>query len=169
MTNDEAKFILNAYRPNGRDASDTLFAAALEQVKRDPALAAWFAREQAHGAVVGAKLRELAPPAGLRDAILAGARASGAEPAPAARRAGIPWWAAAAAGLVLGVSAVVWRASRSDYSDTLVAFAVDDTAHARHGGHGAAAGALQLQLSQPTTRLGSGLPVDSLTRPAHTP
>jgi len=36
MNNQEAKFILAAYRPGGQDASDPLFAEALEQVRRDP-------------------------------------------------------------------------------------------------------------------------------------
>ena len=59
MNNTEAKFILNAYRPNGRDAGDATFRAALDQAKSDPALGAWFAREQAHGIAVAAKLREI--------------------------------------------------------------------------------------------------------------
>jgi anti-sigma factor RsiW len=158
MTNDEAKFILNAYRPNGRDATDSTFGAALEQAKRDPSLGAWFAREQAHASAISAKLREVAPPAGLRDAILAGSRASGA--APTAKRAWIAWVGAAAALLVLGISITLWRSPRNESVDTLTKFALDDTAHARHGGHGPATTALQLQLSQPTTHLASGLPVD---------
>src|SRR5206468_40161 len=80
MNNTEAKFILNAYRPNGRDATDATFAAALQQAKADPALGAWFAREQSHGAAVAAKLRAIVPPAGLREAILAGGRVSGENP-----------------------------------------------------------------------------------------
>ena len=74
MNNSEAKFILNAYRPGGRDADDATFGAALAQARNDPALGAWLVREQAHGAAVAAKLRVVAPPAGLREAILTGAR-----------------------------------------------------------------------------------------------
>ena len=40
------------------------------------------------------------------------------------------------------------------------AFALDDTAHGKHGGHGEAMGALQVMLSQPTTHLSARLPVD---------
>ncbi len=77
MNNQEAKFVLGAYRPGGQDAGDPAMAQALEQAKNDPALGAWFAREQAHDAAVTAKLREVTPPAGLRAAILTGAKVSG--------------------------------------------------------------------------------------------
>ena len=56
MNNTEAKFILNAYRPNGRDAGDPAMTAALAQAASDPALGAWFAREQTHGHAIAAKL-----------------------------------------------------------------------------------------------------------------
>ena len=49
MTNERAKFVLGAYRPNGADAKDPMFAEALEQAKRDPNLAAWFAALTAAG------------------------------------------------------------------------------------------------------------------------
>ena len=39
MTNERAKFVLGAYRPNGADAKDPTFAEALEQAKHDPNLA----------------------------------------------------------------------------------------------------------------------------------
>lgn len=111
MSNDEAKFLLCAYRPGGHDSADPEMTAALEQVRRDPALAAWFAREQAHGAAVTAKLREISPPAGLRDRILAGARASRESRTPHAwwrRRA---WLAAAATVAVLLTLTAIWRLS----------------------------------------------------------
>ena len=48
MNNQEAKLILQAYRPGGRDTFDPLFAEALEQARRDPELQKWFAeRKQA--------------------------------------------------------------------------------------------------------------------------
>lgn len=102
MSNQEAKFLLSAYRPNGHDAGDPALAAALAQARGDPALALWLEREQAHGAVVAAKLRQMAPPPGLREAILSGARAS----RPARRRQPV-WWAAAAA-VVLFLSLGAW-------------------------------------------------------------
>ena len=42
MNNQEAKFILGAYRPGGRDAVDPMFSEALAQAGRDPELRAWF-------------------------------------------------------------------------------------------------------------------------------
>jgi len=107
MNNDEAKFVLRAYRPGGGDAGDPALAAALEQAKKDPALAAWFEREQAHAAIVATKLRLIAPPAGLRDAILAGARAG---TAAGRRRHGWrrPAWLAMAAAMAVLFSVAAW-------------------------------------------------------------
>lgn len=165
MNNTEAKFILNAYRPNGQDAKDATFCAALEQAKTDPALAAWFAREQAHGAAVVAKLREVAPPTGLRDAILTGGRMSGGnittQPSPRARWAQPVWLAAAAAvALLLTVSVMLWP-KRVAGEAPLAAFALADALEpSQHGGHGEMTGALQATLSNSTTKLTSGLPLD---------
>lgn len=75
MKNEEAKFLLHAYRPSGRDANDPAMAEALTQARQDPGLRDWFAREQAHGSAVSEKLNSITPPANLRDAILTGARA----------------------------------------------------------------------------------------------
>ena len=57
MNNQEAKLILQAYHPGGRDASDPLFAEALEQARRDPELQKWFADEQALDSRIQSKLR----------------------------------------------------------------------------------------------------------------
>ncbi len=46
MNNQEAKLILQAYRLGGQDAADPLFQEVLEQLKRDPDLAKWFATPQ---------------------------------------------------------------------------------------------------------------------------
>jgi hypothetical protein len=163
MTNQEAKFILTAYRPGGSDAGDAMFGDALGQARKDPSLGAWFAREQQHAAGVSARLREIAPPPGLREAILAGAKASGGTPARA-------WWTrpswmalAASVAVLLGGATMLWRQSGSAQMERLAAFAVDDTLHARHGSHGDAAGALNVFLEQPTTHLGGQLPVDFAT------
>ena len=71
MNNNEAKFILRAYRPSGRDAADPAFNSALAQAKSDPALGAWLVREQAFDALITKKLRAIVPPPDLREAILA--------------------------------------------------------------------------------------------------
>jgi hypothetical protein len=76
MDNREAKFILNAYRPGGQDASDPRFAEALEQARRDPVLGQWFKESVAFDATVTEKLRAVAVPVDLRENILAGVKIS---------------------------------------------------------------------------------------------
>lgn len=76
MNNEEAKFILSAYRADGRDANDSHFAAALEQARWDPVLGAWFKDAQEFDSAVARSLRAVRPPADLRAAILVGAEAS---------------------------------------------------------------------------------------------
>jgi hypothetical protein len=72
ITNDAAKFLLNAYRPNGADAQDSVFRDALEQAARDPELAAWFKEQRSFDSMIAEKLSGIAPPATLRSAILVG-------------------------------------------------------------------------------------------------
>jgi hypothetical protein len=72
ITNESAKFVLNAYRANGADAQDPIFRAALEQAARDPELAAWFKEQRSFDSLISAKLAEFQPPPSLCSAILAG-------------------------------------------------------------------------------------------------
>jgi hypothetical protein len=72
VTNESAKFVLNAYRPNGADAQDPVFRVALEQAARDPELAAWFKEQRSFDSLIAGKLAEVQPPATLYSAILAG-------------------------------------------------------------------------------------------------
>jgi hypothetical protein len=157
MNNDEAKFRLRAYRPSGQDANDPAFAEALAQAERDPALRAWHAREQAFDAIVAARLRVVAPPAGLRESILAGARVG---PQRAWwRQPG--WWAIAASiALLLSVATLALRPYRAQSLTEFARFALDDMQHGRHGGHGAAVTAFATLLANPQTHLGGELPVD---------
>ena len=74
MTTDEAKFILSAFRPSGRDTGDAAFGEALRFAGEDPALGAWLAQSRAHDRAIATKLGQVAPPLGLREAILAGVR-----------------------------------------------------------------------------------------------
>jgi len=133
MTNQEAKFTLSAYRANGQDAGDPAFAEALAQAKQDPALGAWLARAQAHDAAVAAKLREVAPPAALRAAILAGARASTTQRSWWRQ----PVWLAAAAAVAMLVSVAAWR-FKPVRGETMLEFAVnavrEDFGPHQHGG-----------------------------------
>ncbi len=159
MNNDEAKFILQGYRPDGADAGDEAFRTALEQVRHDPALRDWFAREQAFDAAVSAKLNEVPAPAGLREAILAGGRVSQADSTQAR------WWrspavlaAAASIALVLGGAAALWP-KQAVASTGLAGYVLTDAAHEENhmGGHGTET--LEAMLSDPANRLSRGLPI----------
>ena len=72
MNNEEAKFLLQGYRPNGSDAQDPQFVEALEQVKRNPGLEQWFRQQQAVDSAISEKVCSLPVPPGLKDDILAG-------------------------------------------------------------------------------------------------
>lgn len=170
MKNEEAKFILHAYRPNGADAADPGLAEALAHARRDPAIERWFAAQQAFDRAVGAKLGEIAPPPGLRDAILAGARfASGDENQslplrPAAPRGVRAWpaWIGLAAGvaLLLAVGLAVWPKT-AEATPLLLDFALNDTLRqAHHGQHGREAAEFQALLGSTETRLAEGIPLD---------
>jgi anti-sigma factor RsiW len=163
MKNEEAKFILGAYRPDGRDAGDAMFGEALKQAEGDPVLGAWFARQQAHDRAVAAKLREIVPPAGLREAILAGGRASGGERKQAGAPRRMPWLAMAAAIAVLaGASAVALWPKRVDAARSpLATFAMTDASDpSKHGGRGEEEKELQAELSGGAARLSGDLRVD---------
>jgi len=159
MNNNEAKFILNAYRPGGRDADDATFGAALEQARNDPALGAWLAREQAHGAAVTAKLREIAPPSGLREAILTGARVSGPAGKVRPTRRIQPGWLAIAASVAVLVSALAWWRTAPVQGDTFDEFAVNYVAHGfRLQRHSADVAVLKTWLSEKHGPLPEALP-----------
>jgi hypothetical protein len=147
MKTTDAKFLLRALRPDGRDAGDPLFTEALAQARQDPVLAAWLAREQATDAAIAAQLAALAPPAGLRDAILVGARASAARP----RRAWWqqPVWLAAAACLALAATLAVLRRPAAPAGNTLAAAALRDlaAAHDAHVMHPPGLAALEARLA----------------------
>jgi hypothetical protein len=159
MDNQEAKFILKAYRPGGADAGNTVFGGALAQAARDPALHDWFEREQARDRAVAAKLKSVPIPAGLRASILAGGKMSAAR---------CSWWqqptwlALAASIAILLSTAVAWqlRGPRTDWNQ-LTAQIMDDAAHEeRHGSHGQAASQLVALISQSTTKMSAPLPID---------
>jgi hypothetical protein len=99
MDNQEAKFILSAYRPGGQDASDPCFAEALEQARRDPTLEKWFRNSVAFDVAVTEKLRAVEVPADLRENILVGVKVS----RPLRWTSPIVKWAIAAALLVAAI------------------------------------------------------------------
>ncbi len=152
MNTQEAKFILSAYRPSGADTDDAAFKDALRMAGDDPALGAWFARSRAHDLAVAEKLREIAPPAGLRAAILAGARVSGTP-----KRDSFGWgWAAglaAAAALVIGVYLSRAPVGEQTGSGAFAGFAIADMVNAKHGSTGEASTSLVAQLETPGAKM----------------
>jgi hypothetical protein len=132
MNNDEAKFILRAYRPSGRDATDPTFMAALTQAEHDPMLGAWFAREQGLDMVVAGKLREIMPPAGLRERILAGGRVSSPVRSEVRRRV-FAWMGVAASIIAVLALTDVWQGRRAVAAQQNFAkFALQDTLRGDH-------------------------------------
>jgi hypothetical protein len=164
MNNHDAKFLLQAYRPGGDDSADTQMADALAQARRDPDLGVWFAREQSFDQQIAGKLRSVTPPAGLREAILAGGRASIPERRTQAwwRGARAQWLGLAAAVALAAVTAfAVWPASRTPGLDRLAQTALSEI----QGAHGEPTmadtlGAVGAWLQNPATRLAAGLPMD---------
>ncbi|ATC62924.1 hypothetical protein CMV30_02520 [Nibricoccus aquaticus] len=165
MDNEEAKFILKAYRASGADAGDARFAEALEQAKRDPELGRWLEREQALDKAVATKMRAVMPPAGLREAILAGGKMS----ARAEQQRERSWWSqprwmalAASVVLMLGVAGVSWpRFAAADEAKRFGAFAMNDLIEAaNHDAHGPGMGQLAAIVSDAKRRLGGALPIE---------
>ena len=134
MNNQEAKLILQAYRPGGQDAADPLFAEALEQVRRDPELQKWFAKEQTLDQRIQAKLQEAIPvPLGLKANLLAQRKITQA----------VPWWrqpfwlttaAATAVVLLFATLTLVWMSHSSEpqfaaLRETMVQNSRQETGH----------------------------------------
>jgi hypothetical protein len=161
MNNEQARFLLRAYRPSGRDAGDPAFADALRQAQGDPALGTWFAGEQAFDAAVAAKMRALAPPAGLREAILTGARMS--RTVPRERRRPAVWMALAASVAVLLALTTYWLRhfpmGPADL-DRMAAFALVEPGSAHTGPHADHLGAFGAWLQNPGNRVSAGPPAD---------
>jgi len=125
MNTQQAKFILQGYRPNGADAGDAVFGEALAQTRSDAGLREWFVREQAFDGLISDKLGAVQAPGGLREGILAGVRVSASkEPRRAWWRQ--PAWMTMAASLVLVFSVIgLWTNRASAAADTLPEFAAD--------------------------------------------
>lgn len=141
MTNEEAKFILGAFRPSGIDTDNPRFGDALRMAGTDPVLGQWFEKSRAYDSAVAGKLRQVAPPASLRDDILAGARQS-AGPRGGARR--LAWVAGlAAAALLAAVVATMKQPARPGILvPAFASFAIGDAVRDGHFGKGEPAAAL---------------------------
>lgn len=70
MDKEKAKFVLQSFRPDGADAQDPEFAAALALAAEDRGLGDWLARERAQDAGFAAALSEVEIPEDLRESIL---------------------------------------------------------------------------------------------------
>jgi len=70
MDKQQARFILRSFRPDGADASDPDFAAALQLAVQDRDLGDWLARERADDAGFSAALQAISIPERLRNEIL---------------------------------------------------------------------------------------------------
>ena len=122
MDREEAKYLLQACRPSGKDAADPNFAEALDLAKRDQELGSWFTEQQRISQALTTKLQEIPVPTDLKTRIL-----SGKSELPAPRK----WtWghALAAAAIILSLlTPVAWYANRFQPSgpQTFAAMRVD--------------------------------------------
>lgn len=71
MDKEQAKFILQSFRPDGADAHDPEFTEALRLAAEDRELGEWLAQERAEDAAFASALNGLPIPAELRDEIFA--------------------------------------------------------------------------------------------------
>jgi hypothetical protein len=158
MDNEEAKFILRAYRPNGADANDPMFSRALEQAKRDPELGRWLEREVALDRDIVKKVSAIAPPADLREAILAGGSVSA--------RAQQKWWrqprwlmAAASIVLLMGLGLSWPRVATANAARRFGNFAINDFLSADHSSTAWGTKQFAEILGDGSRKLSSGLPI----------
>jgi len=70
MNRDEAKIILQLYRPGTADGQDPQIAAALAQAKQDSELARWLDGHCARQNALRGKFRQITAPAGLKEQII---------------------------------------------------------------------------------------------------
>jgi len=71
MTNEQAKQILQLYRPGTADATDPEFAEALATCERDPQLKQWFANHCALYSAIRSKFKKISVPEALKEQIIA--------------------------------------------------------------------------------------------------
>jgi hypothetical protein len=158
MNDNEAKFLLRAFRPDGSDALDPRFADALAQAEKSPALQSWFKREKSFDCAIAGKLREVQPSAGLRDAILAGGRVS---QRPQTRRKNFAWLALAASiALTLTVALRLHHTGPSAHDFAEFALTELATASDQHHGGGPEQAAMQARLANSTLPLPGSTTLD---------
>jgi hypothetical protein len=109
MDNREAKFILNAYRPGGQDASDPRFAEALKQARHDPMLQRWFEESVAFDAAMTEKLSAIPVSSDLRESILTGLKVTRPEGIRGWKNRWRKWAIAAAVVLSTTLGVLIWH------------------------------------------------------------
>lgn len=128
MNADDAKLILSAYRPDPREDPGPDVSAALQRAKHDPVLSEWWAREQAWDDAMAEKLAEIAPPPGLRAALLAGRPGRrDLSPAPTTGWRAVVFAMAATIVVALSFGVARWKPAAS--GATLQDFAVNTVAN----------------------------------------
>lgn len=132
MDKQEARLLLQSYRPDGQDASDPAFAEALALASQDAELGRWLESECALDKVIGQRLREFPVPPDLRGAVVTGQRSQRriSKPAHAWWRSPSLAWAAA---IVLVFVAAYFVRDGSDSSVALAAYRESMTANLRSG------------------------------------
>jgi hypothetical protein len=129
MDRQEAMFVLQARRPNDRDAGQPAFDEALALVEGDPELKAWWDAQQAFDRTVAAKLEEVPVPADLRATILAGRKIEQLTPQPHL----LSWLAAAAVVAILCVAGTLRQndeygpLAQADYAMTVLPLLNNDS------------------------------------------
>jgi hypothetical protein len=131
MTRDEAKQILQCYRPSGADAADPMFADALRLAQTDAELGQWFSAQQQFDSAMTRACAGVSAPAALRERLLA------ARAVPARR-----WWnrplrrgelaLAAAIALLAAIGGFYWLAPRESFADFREEAVEQSWAGARH-------------------------------------
>jgi hypothetical protein len=122
MNNETAKLILSAYRPDGADAQDPVFADALEQARRDPQLGQWFEEQRTFDQSIFQELKRIEAPSSASDFLLR--RIQAAQPRNGSRP-WIPWLALAAVLVIIGVVLVGPLGMNRSDGNTVAAFQRD--------------------------------------------
>ena len=95
MDKKHARFILQSHQSGADAAPDPQMADALREVEGDPELATWLENERSFDEALRARLREVEPPQGLKEQVLA------STPEAMPTQSGFRWmplaWAAALA------------------------------------------------------------------------
>jgi len=111
MNSNDAKIILSAYRPSGKDAYNPEISEAMQQARQDPSLDAWFKQEVELDAVFARQLQSVPVPPDLRAKILAGLKTADPDPAEAKPWYYGKWLPLAAAILLIAGIAGFWMQS----------------------------------------------------------